>query len=269
MKEVCSLFGTKQVQTTAYHPQANGATERFNQTLANSLSHYVQESQKDWDQWIPYVVFAYNTTPHTSTGETPFFLTYGMDPEIPMEDILVPRKVSYYLDDHYEEEVHLRLKLAHQEAQIQLEKSFQQMKTAHDKGTKSPTFQNGDTVYLKVGKVKLGIGRKLAPKWNGPYIITRQTGPVNYEFRTKKGKLLKAHACRLKKGESRHKENPSLPTNPKLDSTAHSNGDAQTVIVDTPTGNDSKVDGEKRDLLGIPPVVDSSPRYNLRSRKVV
>ena len=68
MKEVCTLFGAKQVQTTAYHPQANGATKRVNQTLANSLSHYVQESQKDWDQWISYVVFAYNTTPHTSTG---------------------------------------------------------------------------------------------------------------------------------------------------------------------------------------------------------
>ena len=51
MKEVSTLFGAKQVQATAHHPQANGATKRFNQTLANSLSHYVQESLKYWDQW--------------------------------------------------------------------------------------------------------------------------------------------------------------------------------------------------------------------------
>ena len=267
MKEVCTLFGAKQVQTTAYHPQANGATERFNQTLANSLSHYVQESQKDWDQWIPYVVFAYNTTPHTSTGETPFFLMYGRDPEVPMEDILVPRKISYFLDDKYEEEVHLRLKLAHQEAQTQLEKSFQQMKIAHDKGTKLPTFKVGDTVYLKVGNVKVGVGRKLAPKWNGPYIITRQTGFVNYEFKTKKGKLLKAQACRLKKGESRDAEKSSPSTSPQLYVPAHLNGDAQIVNVDTPTGNNLNFD-KKRDLHGIPPA-DSTSRYNLRSRKVV
>ena len=74
MKEVCTLFGAKQVQTTAYHSQANGAI--------GAIQNY-------WDQLIPYVVFAYNTTSHTSTGETPFFLMYGRDPEIPMEDILV------------------------------------------------------------------------------------------------------------------------------------------------------------------------------------
>ena len=81
-------------------PQANGATEIFNQTLANSLSHYVQESQKDWDQWIPYVTLAYST----STKETPFFLMYGRDPEIPMEDLLKPQQI-YMIDENYEEEV--------------------------------------------------------------------------------------------------------------------------------------------------------------------
>ena len=81
--------------------------------LANSLSHYVQENQKDWDQWIPYVTFAYNTTPHTSTKETPFFLMYGRDPEIPKEDLLKPRRISYMIGENYEEEVRVRLRLAH------------------------------------------------------------------------------------------------------------------------------------------------------------
>ena len=53
MREVCKVLHINQVQTTAYHPQANGATERFNQTLANSLSYYVNQSQRDWDTWIP------------------------------------------------------------------------------------------------------------------------------------------------------------------------------------------------------------------------
>ena len=163
----------------------------------------------------------------------------------------------------------MRLKLAHQEAQTQLEKSFQQVKIAHDKGTKLLTFKVGDTVYLKVGNFKLGVGRKLAPKWNGPYIITRQAGPVNYEFKTKKSKLLKAHACCIKKGKSRNKENLSLSTSPQLGIRVHSNGDAQTVNVDTPTGNNLNLDEKKRDLHGIPLAIDSSPRYNFRSRKVV
>ena len=62
------------------------------------------------------------------------------------------------------------------------------MKKAHDKGTMLPKFRVGDVVYLKVGQHKPGTGKKLAPKWEGPYTITRQTGPVNYEFQTRKGR---------------------------------------------------------------------------------
>ena len=56
IKEVCILLHINQVQTTTYHPQANGATEWFNQTLANYLSYFVNQIQWDWNSWIPYVV---------------------------------------------------------------------------------------------------------------------------------------------------------------------------------------------------------------------
>ena len=57
LKDVCELFGAKQIQTTAYHPQANGATERLIRPWQTPYST-MSKSQKDWDQWIPYVVFA-------------------------------------------------------------------------------------------------------------------------------------------------------------------------------------------------------------------
>ncbi|GFT53667.1 transposon Ty3-I Gag-Pol polyprotein [Trichonephila clavipes] len=47
--------------TTAYHPQTNGLTERFNKTLADMLSMYVDVEQKNWDEILPFVTFAYNT----------------------------------------------------------------------------------------------------------------------------------------------------------------------------------------------------------------
>jgi len=37
MKDICSLLGIKKLNTTAYHPQCNGLTERFNRTLKMML----------------------------------------------------------------------------------------------------------------------------------------------------------------------------------------------------------------------------------------
>ena len=59
VKEVCRLLNTKKLNTTAYHPQTDGLVERFNNTLAESISMYVSTDQKDWDNYIPSILFAY------------------------------------------------------------------------------------------------------------------------------------------------------------------------------------------------------------------
>ena len=76
-KNTCKLLKINKIQTTAYHPESNGALERSHRTLAEYLRHYINEDQTDWDEWIPYAMFTYNTTPHTATGYTPFELVYG------------------------------------------------------------------------------------------------------------------------------------------------------------------------------------------------
>ncbi|GFV42694.1 transposon Ty3-I Gag-Pol polyprotein [Trichonephila clavipes] len=65
--------------TTAYHPQTNGLTERFNKTLADMLSMYVDVEQKNWDEILPFVTFAYNTAKQETTGFTPFYLLHGRE----------------------------------------------------------------------------------------------------------------------------------------------------------------------------------------------
>jgi len=50
--------------------------ERLNRTLCNSLAK-VKEQDEDWDIHISAVLFAYRTKRHSTTGYTPFELTYG------------------------------------------------------------------------------------------------------------------------------------------------------------------------------------------------
>ena len=82
-KNVCRLLRIKKVQTTAFRPESNGSLERSHRVLAEYLWHYVSEDQTDWDEWIPYAAYVYNTTVHTITTFTPSELVYGFKSEVP------------------------------------------------------------------------------------------------------------------------------------------------------------------------------------------
>ena len=53
--------------TTAYHPQANGLGERFNQTMKDSITKF---SKASWDINISEIVYVYNTSIQDSTKYT-------------------------------------------------------------------------------------------------------------------------------------------------------------------------------------------------------
>lgn len=71
VQKVYRLLGVKGLRTTPYHPQTDCLTERFNQTLKTNAAA--------WDQWIPYLLFAYREVPYSSTGFSPFELLYGQE----------------------------------------------------------------------------------------------------------------------------------------------------------------------------------------------
>lgn len=59
LKQVYQLLGIKSVRTTPYHPQTDRLMEQFNQTLKQMLHKFVNDTGSDWDQWLPYLLFAY------------------------------------------------------------------------------------------------------------------------------------------------------------------------------------------------------------------
>lgn len=69
VKQVCEYFRIRKINTTSYHPQTNGLTEKFNHTLCKMLSSYTNETQTNWDLFLPMVLFAYRSqvmSPHLS-----------------------------------------------------------------------------------------------------------------------------------------------------------------------------------------------------------
>ena len=87
--QLLEMLDIHRLRTSAYHPQCDGETERFNRTIEQMLACYVAEEQAEWDVYLPKMAFAYNTSVHATTGLTPFEVVYGRKPKLPI-DLMFP-----------------------------------------------------------------------------------------------------------------------------------------------------------------------------------
>ena len=177
VREVCFLMDTKKTYTTSYHPQCDGLVERFNGTLAQSLSHYVSSSQKD--RYLNPVLFGFRISPSEVTGESPFFLLYGRQPRLPMDvSMLPPRDISASIADHRARVVE-NIEIAQRIAKENIQRAQQRMKDYHDLHAVPVRFQVGDSVWVYTPRNRKGLSKKLAHNWHGPYRIVQFLSPVH------------------------------------------------------------------------------------------
>ena len=92
-KQFLKEQGIAQVKSGAYHPESQGALERFHQTLKTMLRAYCHEHHKDWDLGIPLLLFAVRDSVQESLGFTPFELVFGHNERGPLK--LVKEKWLY------------------------------------------------------------------------------------------------------------------------------------------------------------------------------
>jgi hypothetical protein len=172
MKEVELLLGFHKVNTTAYHPQTNGLVERYNRTLTAMLAKTVEKGGPEWDERLPYVLFAYRASQQASTQESPFYLVYRRDPRLPTPAAMTPKKTRTTTDL---KEYGLPLLQKMTEAWELAHRSFGQaqkkQKRVYDQRAGTPTFQEGERVFLFKPAEKTGAARKFARPFHGPYRI--------------------------------------------------------------------------------------------------
>lgn len=85
MREISRELQIKQLTTTPYHPICNGLVEKFNGTLKKMLRRMSAERPRDWDPFLPALLFAYREAPQESLGFPPFELLYGRTVRGPMD----------------------------------------------------------------------------------------------------------------------------------------------------------------------------------------
>lgn len=170
VKALCKLYETKKTKTTPYHPQGNSQVERFNRTLHNLLRTLEQEQKNNWSKHIQELVFSYNCTPHSSTGFSPYFLFFGREPRLPLDNLLGEADPESVCMDEWVAQHRQRMLCAMTRAYKMTQRKAKQRKERHDKSVNAKDMNEGTKVILR-NRVK---GRnKIQDVWNSTSYVVR------------------------------------------------------------------------------------------------
>ena len=175
-------LGTKLAFSTANHPQTDGLTERVNRIVEDVLRAFVNHKQDNWDMLLPLCEFSINSATQSSTGNTPFFLNYGLNPRAP-PDFLNPiqggRDSADWLQARQD-----AVKIS-QDALVaaQARQAFYADLTRVEGKLKVGDLVMVYRDFLLTPEARDRPSHKLRPKWFGPFPITQVVGPNAYKLK--------------------------------------------------------------------------------------
>ena len=147
MDQVLQQLGIDRIFSAPYHPQSNGKLEVFHKYLKPTLKKLCEKDPANWDKYINQVLASYSITPNLVIAESPFFLVYSRDPNLPLHQLLEP--MQCFLGDPDSGKLHLEThRLAVAIAKKTLDKN-RFMATQKTVSRDNPAFKIGDCVYFK------------------------------------------------------------------------------------------------------------------------
>lgn len=202
-RELFKLMGTQLHMSSAYHPQSDGQTETVNQCLETYLRCFVHSCPAKWSAWLALAEFWYNTSYHSSLGNTPFFILYGNHPYHLGIEAPGPSSnsdLASWLQDR---------ELMQQLAQRHLLQAQRKLKSQADKKRSFRTFQVGDSIFVKIQpyvqtSLATRSSNKLSFRYFGPFKVIAKIGEVAYQFELPEDYMIHPvfHASQLKKAVS-------------------------------------------------------------------
>lgn len=178
-KALCKLLDIDKTRTTPYHPQSDGMIERFNRTLQQMLAMFANSNRNDWDDHLPYVMFAYRTKVQDSTKCTPSLLMFGREINVPIDILVGDPNHNGMCPIEYVQWVQAASEQAFEFAQQNLTGSFKRQKYYHDQNMKTKSIEVNSWVwrwYPPNANVKLGLG------WTGPYLVIGKPSDVTVKI---------------------------------------------------------------------------------------
>ena len=192
-QQVVFQLGAKQIKSSAYHPESQGALERFHSTLKNMIRTYCLDNEKNWDEGISLLFFAVRESIQDSLGFSSFELVFGHSVCGPLkllkENWLSENTKSLNLLD-YVSKFRDKLKKACELVQQNLKNSQSKMEVLYDKKLQNRVFNPGG----KVSVSSPGQLNKLQARDLGSCLMTQTVETIHWTIRNCDSRCL-THVC--------------------------------------------------------------------------
>ena len=179
-QQVMHELGIRQYKSSAYHPESQGALERFHQTLKTMIRSYCLDTEKDWDEGIHMLLFAARESVQESLGFSPFELVFGHTVRGPLK--LLKEKLLSSKDNEtlsllkYVSDFRTKLNNACELARAKLASAQENMKTKYNVNAVKREFKPGEKVLALLPVT----GNPLQARYFGPYIVEKKLSDLNY-----------------------------------------------------------------------------------------
>ncbi|RDX93783.1 Tf2-8, partial [Mucuna pruriens] len=179
----------KQIFTSVEHPQSNGQAEAAKKVILKGLQKRLEEAKGKWAKELLQVLWSYHTTPHSTTNETPFRLTFGIEAVIPVEIGELSARTALFKQSENEDELRANLDLLQEVREMTHIREYaikERVARTYNRRVVPRNFKPQDLVLRKV--VQKAENNKLTPSWEGPFRVKEEVGRGAYRLKSLGGK---------------------------------------------------------------------------------
>ncbi|XP_045492481.1 uncharacterized protein LOC123691931 [Colias croceus] len=177
------LLGINKLRTTPYHPQSNGAVERWHRSLKAALTARLCNISSSWVTELPTVLLGLRTAVRSDTGISAAEITYGTTLRLPGD--YYDKKSSFEIDSSLEYVSKLRDTIRKYQS-VAIRQNVRRNIFIH------PDLEKCDYVFVRNDAVR----KPLQPTYDGPYRVLSREEKVFYIQMT--GRKVRISVDRLK-----------------------------------------------------------------------
>ncbi|CAF3020447.1 unnamed protein product [Rotaria socialis] len=186
------ILGCHHIKSTPYHPQTNGAIERFNSTFERQIAKLTDQCINDWDIHLKSIVFAYNTGQHATTKFSPYELQFGRKPKLPPEK--PPSYYEFSKPNDYFKFLQQTIQRYHNQARNNMKINQSNYKKIYDKNRLDIHYNPGDFVLKRLST----FPTKLSARYSNPMIVLKQQHPTYWIQDSDDKKIFQVHVSQLR-----------------------------------------------------------------------